>query len=82
MGLLFIFEIALIALLKKIMGKFKNGHKHGLCTLTRLSDNKLMQSERFRNGKFVSASIYNTDFDYYGTIVTETIVKLPDDNRT
>jgi TonB family protein len=64
--------------LKRLTGEFKDSLMHGNWTLTRISDNKMMHTERFRKGQFVEASIYNEQFDYYGTIGSEMLNKFPD----
>jgi len=66
--------------LKKLTGQFKDSLKHGVWKLVRISDNKLMHTERFRKGKFIEGTIYNSQFDYYGTVTREIIRKLPDEN--
>jgi len=66
--------------LKTITGNFKDSLKHGEWKLIRNSDNKMMHSERFRNGKFIEARIYNAQFNYYGTISSEILNKIPDEN--
>jgi TonB family protein len=66
--------------LKTLKGQFKDSLKTGEWKLTRLSDNKLMHSERFKKGKFTSATVYNMQFNYYGTMTSEIINKIPDEN--
>lgn len=68
--------------LKTLKGQFKDSLKTGEWKLTRLSDNKLMHNERFKKGKFISAGVYNAQFDYYGTMTSEIINKIPDENFT
>lgn len=67
--------------LKRITGQFKDSLKNGEWRLTRISDKVLMHSESFRKGKFIGASIFNTQFNYVGTMNSEVIDKLPDINR-
>ena len=68
--------------LKTLTGQFKDSLKHGDWKLIRISDNKLMHSERFKKGKLVSASVYNAQFNYYGTMSGEIVTKIPDENLT
>jgi TonB family protein len=68
--------------LKTLEGQFKDSLKHGSWELTRINDNKLMHRERFKRGKFISAEIYNVHHNYYGTISSEIILKIPDENKT
>ncbi|WP_320111685.1 TonB family protein [Draconibacterium orientale] len=68
--------------LKTVTGQFNDSLKHGVWKLIRISDNKLMHSERFQKGKLVEATIYNAQFDYYGTISSEIVNKIPDENST
>jgi TonB family protein len=63
---------------KSLKGRFKNGKKHGKWELIRNSDKKLWHVEKFNNGMFLGADIYNAQMDYYGTINTETLNKFPD----
>lgn len=68
--------------LKKLTGQFKDTLKHGRWNLIRISDNKLMHTERFRKGRFIKAVVYNDQSNYYGSISSETLNKFPDDNLT
>lgn len=68
--------------LKTLTGQFKDSLKHGEWKLVRISDNKFMHSERFKKGKFISARIYNAQSDYYGTMSSEMLNKIPDENST
>jgi len=67
--------------LKKLTGQFKNGQKQGEWKLTRLSDNQLMHSELFKNNEFRGATIYNEQMGYMGTISSEMLDKMPDENQ-
>ena len=64
-----------------LTGQFKDGLKHGKWTLKRIADDKLMHSEQFKEGEFVTARIYNPQFDYYGKLSSEVLDKFPDENR-
>lgn len=63
---------------KTLTGRFKNGKKHGEWKLTRNSDKKLWHVEKFNNGVFMGADIYNEHGDYYGTMKSEILNKFPD----
>ncbi len=65
---------------KTLTGKFKNSKKIGAWRLVRLHDKRLMFEERFRNGEFIDASIYNNRFGYMGIIRSEILNKIPDKN--
>jgi TonB family protein len=64
--------------LKRLTGQFKDSLKTGEWQLTRLSDGVLMHSERFKKGKFLGATVFNTDFKYTGTMTSEMVDKLPE----
>lgn len=65
--------------LKRLSGKFKDSLKHGEWKLIRLSDNKLMHSEKFKKGKFIEATIYSPRSNDYGSISGEMLNKFPDE---
>ena len=67
---------------KTLSGQFNDSLKHGEWKLIRLSDNLLMHSERFKKGKFISAKIYQPMTNSYGTISSEILNKIPDENIT
>jgi TonB family protein len=67
--------------LKKISGQFKDSLKNGEWRLTRIPDRVLMHSEFFKRGRFVEATVFNTQFNYLGTIGSEVVDKLPDSYR-
>lgn len=64
--------------LKRLTGQFKDSLKSGEWQLVRISDGALMHSERFRKGRFTSATVFNTQFNYMGSMTTEVIDKFPD----
>ncbi|MDX2414442.1 MAG: TonB family protein [Bacteroidales bacterium] len=66
--------------LKKLTGQFKNGEKTGSWKLMRLRDKKIMFTEHFHNGNFIDATVYNPHGDYEGTIRSEILNKMPDEN--
>jgi TonB family protein len=70
--------------LKRLTGQFKDSLKEGEWKLIRLSDNKFMQSEKFKKGRFIDASVrvIRTDVsppsEYLGTMTSEMLNKMPD----
>jgi len=64
----------------KLSGQFKDSLMAGEWKLTRLSDKKLIHTERFRKGKFIEATVYEPMFDSYGTTTFEMLDKFPDEN--
>jgi TonB family protein len=64
----------------KITGQFKDSLKHGNWKLVEISNNKLIHSERLNKGKFISATIFNPHDGDYGTINSEVLKKIPDEN--
>ncbi|MDD4645091.1 MAG: hypothetical protein PHY99_03800, partial [Bacteroidales bacterium] len=68
------------ASIKTLTGQFKDSLKQGEWQLIRNSDKKLMHSERFKKGKFIGARLYNDQLNYYGTISSEMLDKIPDEN--
>jgi TonB family protein len=67
--------------LKKVTGPFKDSLKNGVWRLTRIADKVLMHSESFKRGKFIDATVFNTQFNYIGTIGSEVVDKFPDTHR-
>lgn len=63
--------------LKVIRGEYKNYKLHGNWIMTRLSDGKIMISEKFKNGDFISCKVYNSFMDYEGTVSKPQILKKP-----
>ena len=68
--------------LNKLIGEFKDSVKVGEWKLYRVSDNKLIHSERFRKGKFIDGTVYEPLFNSYGTISSEMLNKFPDENKS
>jgi TonB family protein len=64
----------------KLSGQFKDSLMTGEWKLTRLTDKKLIHTERFRKGKFIEATVYEPMFDSYGTTNFEMLDKFPDEN--
>ncbi len=67
--------------LKKVTGQFKDSLKNGEWRLTRIPDRVVMHRESFKKGKFIDATVFNTQFNYVGTMGSEVVDKLPDTNR-
>jgi hypothetical protein len=61
--------------LKRLTGQFKDSLKVGEWKLVNISNKKLVHSEKFVKGKFVSAVIFNPE---YGTMSSEVMPKLLD----
>lgn len=63
----------------RLKGSFQDSLKHGQWVLKRISDKKIMHLERFRKGKMIEASLFIGGD--YGTISSEILNKMPDENR-
>lgn len=66
---------------QNLTGQFKDSLKQGEWELTRISDNKLLHSERFRKGNFVEATIFSPHSNSYGSLSSEVMTKFPDENQ-
>jgi len=66
--------------LTNLTGNFRNGKKHGEWVVTQQTDGKKLQTEKFRDGELVSAEVYQPQFNNYGKINSESIVKYPDEH--
>lgn len=64
----------------RLLGHFKDSLKTGTWKLIRIQDSKLVHSESFRKGRFLTATIYEPLFDAYGTLNSEILNKFPDEN--
>lgn len=64
--------------LKRLTGKFKDSLKVGEWRLVNLSDGRLVHSETFVKGKFVSSVVLSPASNEYGSTSTEIMPKLQD----
>jgi periplasmic protein TonB len=67
--------------LKKLTGQFKDSLKVGKWNLVRISDNKLMLSDIFRKGKYISSTVFEPQFNAYGTMSFATLNQFPDEYK-
>lgn len=64
----------------RLTGQFKDSLKNGEWNLIRISNNKIMHSEQFDYGEFIEAKMFNPLNNDYGTVSSEFIDKIPDEN--
>jgi TonB family protein len=65
--------------LQRLTGQFKDSLKVGVWKLVQIDNDKLIHSEKFVNGKFVSAVVFSPISNEYGTTSSEVMPKFPDD---
>lgn len=65
--------------LQRLTGQFKDSLKVGEWKLVQIDNNKLIHSERFVKGQFVSSVIFNPVVNDYGTTSSEFMPKLRDE---
>jgi len=67
--------------LKRLTGQFKDSLKVGEWKLVRIDNGKLVHSEKFVKGKFVSAVVFSPASQEYGTMSSEMMPKLSEDQH-
>lgn len=65
--------------LQRLTGQFKDSLKVGVWKLIQIDNDKLIHSEKFLKGKFVSAVVFSPASNEYGTTSSEVMPKFPDD---
>jgi len=64
--------------LKRLTGEFKDSLKAGEWKLIRLSDNKFIQSEKFKKGRFIEGKVYSPQSNDILGMNIEMLNKVPD----